>query len=72
MINSRLLSRIWYVATIIRPPEYFFKELDEKIRQFLWDGRGPQISLKLLAKSREEGGLGLILPRHQTTALLAS
>ncbi|KAL1914453.1 uncharacterized protein VTP21DRAFT_8905 [Calcarisporiella thermophila] len=72
LINSRLLSRIWYVATIIRPHEYFFKELDEIIRQFLWDGRGPQISLKLLAKSREEGGLGLILPRHQITALLAS
>ncbi|KAL1919872.1 uncharacterized protein VTP21DRAFT_1804 [Calcarisporiella thermophila] len=72
LINSRLLSRIWYVAIVIRPPEYFFKELDKIIREFIWDGRGPQISLNLLAKTREEGGLGLVLPQHQTTALLAS
>ncbi|KAL1914128.1 uncharacterized protein VTP21DRAFT_11743 [Calcarisporiella thermophila] len=72
LINSRLLPRMWYVATVIRPPEYFFKELDKLVREFLWDGRGPQISLNLLAKTREEGGLGLILPRHQMTALLDS
>ncbi|KAL1914881.1 uncharacterized protein VTP21DRAFT_7797 [Calcarisporiella thermophila] len=41
LINSKLLSKLWYTAILIPPPAKFLKQLDTIVRDFLWDKKTP-------------------------------
>ncbi|KAL1915795.1 uncharacterized protein VTP21DRAFT_6554 [Calcarisporiella thermophila] len=45
LINSKLLSKLWYTAKLIPPPAKFLKQLDTIVKDFLWDKKRPQIAL---------------------------
>ena len=65
VLNSRLLSKLWYLGYLVSFPEWFFKKLLSLLRAFIWQGRKPQINLDILFTAQSNGGLGLINPRNQ-------
>ncbi|KAL1916379.1 uncharacterized protein VTP21DRAFT_5570 [Calcarisporiella thermophila] len=71
LVNSRLLSKIWYLAYLIPFKQDFFDRVSRIVQQFLWGGRRSQIERSLLEQPKGFG-LGLIDPKHQCTAILAS
>ena len=69
LLNSRLLAKLWYLAYFVPFPAFFFTRLQKLLQAFLWDDRHPQIALATLCTSTHLGGLGLMDPRIQVTAI---
>jgi Reverse transcriptase (RNA-dependent DNA polymerase)/zinc-binding in reverse transcriptase len=68
IINSRLLSKLWYLAYFVSFSPSFFADLQKIISAYLWDSRHPQIAANTLFTPRSRGGLGLIHPPSQCLA----
>ena len=69
IVNSRLLSKLWYLAYFVSFPPWFFKVLSRIVSTFLWDSKHPQISLSSIQIPLKAGGLGLIKPEYQVIAM---
>lgn len=51
---------LYYFRTLPIPiPQLFFEKLASKLRQFIWDGKKPRISLSKLYESKQSGGVSL-------------
>ena len=59
VINTYILSRIWYRSMVFSPPPWFIKSLDTLIRCYLW-GAKEKVKMKVCYNSIEKGGLGLV------------
>ena len=58
--NAILLNTIYRFSVIpIKLPMAFSKELEQKISQFIWKHKRPQIAKALLKKKNEAGGINL-------------
>ena len=58
IIKSLLLPQLIYQLTnLITPPTVYLQNIDNKIFEFLWDGKKHKISRKQLYATYEEGGL---------------
>src|SRR3954470_4036463 len=60
ILNSRLLSKLWYIAYLVSFPPSFFVALQKSILAFLWDERHPQIAAATIFTPKEREGLGLL------------
>jgi len=69
VLNSRLLSKLWYLSYFVTWPPWFLKRLKKLITTFLSDTKWPQVSYSTLCSAKEVGGLGLIDPGLQMVAL---
>lgn len=78
VLNTLILSKAWYGATIIDIPEEKTKEIERIALKFLWNDRKYDpvtkklknpIARRTLYQMRENGGLSLINPKIQQTAL---
>ena len=48
-----------FSAILMKPPMAFFRELDQKISQFVWKHKRPQIAKAILRKKNGAGGIML-------------
>ena len=64
IINSQLLSKLWYLAYFVSFPPWFFKALSRIVSAFLWDSKHSQISLSSIQVPSKARGLGLIKPEY--------
>ena len=71
VINS-LMSSLYVYKMQILPPmgTNQVEEVEQEWLRFLWKGKKPKISLNVMQKSKEEGGLGLVNIRKKHEALL--
>jgi exonuclease III len=69
VVNSRLLSKMWYLSYFVSFPTFFFKRLEQLISCFLWDGKRTQIALSTFYTSKIQGGMGLINAKLQVVAI---
>ena len=70
LLNTVILSKVWYLATVIPMPENTFKEIEGILRDFIWtDDRYRNIKLAHFYLPISKGGLGLLHPKHQSAAL---
>ena len=57
IINTMVLSQFIYTCTILSPPEKWVKQINTKIRRFLFKGTISKISNYNLSKDMKEGGI---------------
>lgn len=60
ILNTSLLATTQYKTQVNGMPKDIQKELTRMIRNFLWDGRSPTISLRTLEQKTQDGGLGVM------------
>src|SRR5208282_3315652 len=68
VLNSRLLSKIWYQGYFSTFPPSFYPRLHRLLAAFLWNGKRSQMALKTFFTPKHQGGLGLISPEHHILA----
>ena len=60
VINTLAISKLIYLASIIKVPENVFTEVKQIILDFLWDGKPAKIAYATLIQGIEQGGLKLV------------
>ena len=72
VVNSLVLSKAWYLATVISLPDDMLKKIERLIRSFLWRQQGMKydpIERKTLYQPKDKGGLDIKNPQTQQKAL---
>ena len=73
-LNMVALAKLWYLSTVFPIPQWELQSTEELIFKYLWDipedsdKKGP-VARKTIYMPRERGGLALLHPVHQSTAL---
>lgn len=60
VINSLIMSKLWYLVTVQTVPLYIEKEIRSTIQNFMWDGKIPKIAYHILIQGKSAGGLGIL------------
>ena len=61
LINTVLLSKVWYTAHTYPLPIKYAKLISKEIFQFLWQSKYNPIKREVLYQSKDEGGLGILI-----------
>ena len=70
LLNTVALSKIWFLSTVIAMPNWALRILESHIFCYLWDDKGVEpIQRNTLYLPLKDGGLGLLHPQRQNTAL---
>ena len=57
VVKSLALSKLNYCISTLETPEWFTKEIQLAIIDFIWDGKPPRVKLEASIATREDGGL---------------
>ena len=72
VLNTLVLSKAWYAATVIQLPNDMFKKIERLIMSFLWGRKNMSydpIERKTLYQPKDKGGLDLKSVKFQQNAL---
>ncbi|CEP08875.1 hypothetical protein [Parasitella parasitica] len=69
VLNSLLLSKLWHVLRVVTVPVSFFQSINSAMSSFLNFRIFPRISVNTACLPRSQGGIGLIHPQLQQSAL---
>lgn len=69
VLNTLILSKIWYTIRILNPTQRFFTQLKSMVYQYVWQKKYPLVSYALLCSPPSGGGIGLIDPASQHLVL---
>ena len=70
IINTILLSKLWYICSVFPLPKNLIPEINKIIFKFLWNNKNPEpIARETLFLPRERGGLGILVPSIESQAL---
>ena len=73
VVNSLVASLLVYKMMVLPIiPEVICKNLDNMIREYIWEGKKSKISYRILQNAKREGGLNLVNIRKKDIALKAS
>lgn len=59
VIQTLLLSRVWYVLNVMPLPDWVERELKKCCSSFLWDNKPPQIKYSSIIAKEDNGGLNI-------------
>ena len=57
VITSLLMSKLWYTLMVVDIPDKYCQIIKNKCLEFLWNGKPPLVSYKIIVKKTQEGGL---------------
>ena len=60
MINSRAISPLLYLASVIHVPCRVIKDVKQIVTDFIWNGKPPKIAYNVMIQKIENGGLKLV------------
>ena len=70
IINTNLLSKLWYVSSVFPIPKDLLSEMIKIIFKFLWNNKNPEpIAQETHFLPKERGGPGILVPSIQIQAL---
>lgn len=73
IVNSNIVPQfIYLIMSLPAPSQHFFKIYEQKIFEFLWDGKPEKIKRKILYNEYEQGGLKLLNLEALCSTLKAS
>ena len=72
LINSLILSKVWYVAHTLHLRKILAKRINASIFQYLWCGMYQPIKRNTLCLPKKEGGLGIHNVIEKAISLLSS
>ena len=70
LINTILLSKIWFLANIFIIPTWARKKINQIIYQHLWDSNSEPINRPTLSRTIDNGGLNILNIDNQNYSLL--
>ena len=59
VVNSLCASKLWYIISVLQPPQNYISSLQKAFIDFVWQGRHWVKSAKLYLR-KSQGGLGLV------------
>ncbi|GBG92953.1 hypothetical protein CBR_g57923 [Chara braunii] len=75
VLKNSVLSTMWYAGAIHMPKRWVFRQLRAAVHRYLWAGDVeaesviPRVAWSKLTQPRSQGGLGILDPELQMTAL---
>ena len=73
VVNTMIASLFVYKMMVLPEiPKNIIKNMDNLIREFLWNGKKSKIAYNILQNTKEEGGLNLVNLRNKDKALKAT
>ncbi|KAG0821536.1 hypothetical protein G6F18_012154 [Rhizopus arrhizus] len=69
IMNSLILSKLWHVLRVFSVPKSFFRKLQFHISGFISARRFPRIGFETMCFPRHKGGLSVLNPQIQQSAL---
>lgn len=70
VINALVLSRVWYVASLIHMPPWVLRELNTLCFRFFWSGKVDLVARAVVCQSTDSGGFSVVHTHYKTSALL--
>lgn len=70
LLNTFLSSKMWYIAAHLTPTSAHIAKVTATMRRFIFRGAPATVPMEQLARSKENGGLKLHLPRMKCPALM--
>ncbi|KAG1050143.1 hypothetical protein G6F43_007562 [Rhizopus delemar] len=65
IMNTLILTKVWYCLRLLQPTQSFFNELRKIIYAFVWQNKRPLVSFEQLCMPIAQGGLGVLKPQVQ-------
>ena len=59
VVNTLILSKLWYVANIFSVPDQMVKDINQNISKFIWGNHRHIVNRHVLMLPRVEGGIGI-------------
>jgi hypothetical protein len=69
--KALISSRLWYIAYNQIIPEAVFKEIQEIIYEFIWQGKRAPVNHVIASRKKKDGGLNVLSVESQIQALLS-
>ena len=60
LINLMVLSKLWYVGSVMPIPNHYIKLIEKRMFDFLWSSKNEPVSRKTMFLPKAEGGVGLV------------
>ena len=70
VINALPLSRVWYVASLIRMPPWVFGELLQLVFSFFWKNKKDLVSHSVVVQAPSVGGFSVVDVKLKVQSLL--
>ena len=72
IVNSLLLSKIWYTAHTYPLPVKYSIMINKEICKFIWNSNVNPIKREVICKKKNQGGLGLLDVFHKARSILVN
>ena len=59
VVNSLCASKLWYIISVLQPPQNYISSLQKAFIDFVWQGRH-WVKSDILYLRKSQGGLGLV------------
>ena len=70
VLNALVLSRVWYLASLIHMPDWVLRELNSLCFKFFWSGKRDLVARAVVNQPTDLGGFAVVNTQFKTFALL--
>jgi hypothetical protein len=60
IVNTMVLSKLWYLASILFVPELLIRTIEREVCKFIWGAKWDPLKRSTLYLPRAQGGIGLV------------